>query len=91
VDVGVKVGKGGTQSRVESPDAVLIGTYAALRSVVDEVVGEDFVENGEVPIVLYRLDIAADDVDWCSADVVFLPCLVCCCGIGRRVLTPAAG
>ena len=61
MDVGVKVGKRRAENFVELPRTVLIGRASRLRRVIEKIVGEQFVEHGEIPAALHLLGVAADD------------------------------
>jgi hypothetical protein len=60
MDLGPEVGKRVAQSLVEEENAGLVGRGAGLGGVVDEVVGEQFVEQGEIALALDLFGVAAD-------------------------------
>jgi hypothetical protein len=61
MDLGIQIGKCCAQAGVELADAVFVGGDTGLRSVVDEVVGEQFLEGGEVSSALNFFGVASDD------------------------------
>jgi hypothetical protein len=61
VDLRTKVRECGTNMAVELTHARFVGSRARLRSVIDEVVREEFIENIEVSPVLDLFGIPADD------------------------------
>ena len=65
MDVGVKVGERGPKDIVELSRAVLVRRAAGLRRVVEEVIGEEFVEHFEISAALHFLRVAANDC-FCS-------------------------
>jgi hypothetical protein len=52
MDLGPEVGKRVAQSPVEDANTGFVGRGAGLRGVVDEVVGEQFVEQDEIALAL---------------------------------------
>src|SRR6266403_2268235 len=61
VNLGTKVRKGLSHVLVEFSDASLIGRGSGLSSVIDEIVGEEFFENGEVSLALDLFIISTDN------------------------------
>jgi hypothetical protein len=61
VNLGTKVRKGLSHVLVEFSDASLIGRGSGLSSVIDEIVGEEFFENGEVSLALDLFVISTDN------------------------------
>src|SRR4051794_18714066 len=62
MDLGSKVGKRVAQPVVEDANTGLVGGSAGLRGVVDEVVGEQFVEQCEIALALDFFGVAADQL-----------------------------
>src|SRR3954466_12913643 len=60
MDLGPEVGKRVAQPLVEEANAGFVGRGAGLGSVVDEVVGEQFVEQDEITLTLDLFGVAAD-------------------------------
>ena len=60
MDLGPEVGKSVAQSVVEDANTCLVGRGARLGGVVDEVIGEEFVEQGEIALTLDLFGVAAD-------------------------------
>jgi len=60
MDFGSKVGKGVAESLVEDANAGFVGCGTGLGSVIDEVVGEQLVEQGEIALALDLFGVAAD-------------------------------
>ena len=60
MNLGPEVGERLTQSVVEHAHPGLVGCSAGLGGVVDEVVGEQFVEQGEIALALDLFGVAAD-------------------------------
>ena len=58
---GVKVGECGAKRSVELSCACLVGSTARLRCVVEEVVGEELVEDFEIAAALHFFGVAAND------------------------------
>ena len=67
VDLGMEVGERGTQALVQHSHPVLVGCRARLRRVVDEIIGEQFVEHAPVTFALYFLGVSANYGDCCVA------------------------
>ena len=88
MDVGVKVGERGPKDIVELSRAVLVRRAAGLRRVVEEVIGEEFVEHFEIPAALDFLRVAATTAFAASLEpILVITCLqvVCeCCAPLRR-------
>jgi hypothetical protein len=61
VNISMEIGKCGTQRVVKSSRAGLVGSHVRLRSVIHEVLGEEFLEYLEVPAALDFLCISADN------------------------------
>jgi hypothetical protein len=57
----MKVRECGTHVRVEFSDTRFVRRCARLRCVVDEIVGEQFLENIEIPLPLDLFGISADN------------------------------
>ena len=62
MDLGSKVGKRVAQPVVEDANTGFVGCGARLGSVVDEVVGEQFVEQCEIALALDFFGVAADQL-----------------------------
>jgi hypothetical protein len=60
MELGSEVGKRVAQSAVEDANAGFVGRGAGLWGVVDEVVGEQFVEQREIALTLDLFGVAAD-------------------------------
>jgi hypothetical protein len=60
MDLGSEVGKRLTQTVVEDANAGFIGRGSGLGGVVDEVVGEQFIEQSEIALALDFFGVAAD-------------------------------
>ena len=61
MDFGVEVGESGAEDFVQFSRAGLVGRAARLRGVVEEVVGEKFIEHGEIAAALHFFGVAAND------------------------------
>jgi hypothetical protein len=61
MDFGVEVGESGAEDFVQLSRAGLVGRAARLRCVVDEVVGEQFIEHREIAASLHFFGVAAND------------------------------
>jgi hypothetical protein len=48
MNFGVKVGEGGSQRKIEGPRSGLIGSHIWLGRMVDEIIGEKFLEQLEI-------------------------------------------
>src|SRR5207253_10726424 len=57
VDLGMEVGKRGTQALVQHPHPGLVGCRARLRRVVDKIIGEKFLVQVPVAFALYFLGV----------------------------------
>jgi len=60
MDFGPKVGKRVAQSLVEDQNAGFVSSGAGLGGVVDEVIGEEFVEQAEISLALHLFGVSAD-------------------------------
>src|SRR6476661_7026898 len=60
MNLGSEVGKRLAQPVVEQPHSGFVGGGAGLGRVVDEVVGEQFLECGEIAVALHLFDVAAN-------------------------------
>ena len=61
MDLGVEIGERGAEGVVQEPDAVFIRSCVRLGRMVDEVVGEEVLEDLEITTALHFFGIAADD------------------------------
>jgi hypothetical protein len=61
MDLRMEIGNCGTKRAVEAPCAVSIGSEAQLGRIVNEVDGEELIEDVEVPTALHFFGIPADD------------------------------
>ena len=61
MDLCVEVRECGAKCAIESTHAVFIRDHVWLRCVVHEVVGEEFIEDFEVPLALYLFSISTDE------------------------------
>jgi hypothetical protein len=61
VNLRMKVGESGSKVAVEFSHTSLVGSRARLRSVVDEIVGEQLFENSEVSLTLNLFGISPDN------------------------------
>jgi hypothetical protein len=61
MDIGMKVGKRGSEDFVELSRAVLVRRASRLRRVVEKIIGEEFLEHFEIPAALHLLGVAAND------------------------------
>src|SRR6478672_6849071 len=60
MNLGSEVGKRLAQPVVEQPHSGFVGGGAGLGRVVDEVVGEQFLEQGEIAVALHLFGVAAN-------------------------------
>jgi len=61
MDLGVEIGERGAEGVVKEPYAVFIRSGVRLGRMVDEVVGEELLEDVEIPTALHFFGIAPDD------------------------------
>ena len=61
MDFGVEVGESSAEDFVQVSRAGLVGRAARLRCVVEEVVGEELIEHGEIAAALHFFGIAANN------------------------------
>ena len=76
-DLRGEVGEGLAEGAVQVADGRLVGGHTGLLGVVDEVVGEDLLKNGEVTGPLDLLDVTPDNGNggvlfWCTGHVALL-------------------
>lgn len=57
----MEIGESGTERMLQASCAVFVGSAVRLGRVVEEVVGEDFLEDVEVPTALHFFGVPADD------------------------------